>query len=93
MKHPGDAPLPEWAQQARRITRAAICVASACVAVSWLLAGVDALTSASLRGQWATWAFGLCFGSAVAVVFVAGVVWLAGETVAGARSRKSARKD
>ncbi|MFC5678533.1 hypothetical protein [Aeromicrobium endophyticum] len=92
MNQPGDPPLPDWAQQARRVTRAAIKVASTCVLVSWLLAGVDLVVDGSLRGRWATWAFGIGFGSAAAVVLVAGVVWLAGETVAGTRSRQTRRK-
>ena len=92
MNQPGDAPLPEWAAQARRVTRAAIKVASTCVLLSWLLAGVDLLVDGSLRGRWATWALGVPFVSAAAVVLVAGVVWLGGETVAGTRSRQNPRK-
>ena len=92
MSQPGDPPLPDWAQQARRVTRAAIKVASTCVLLSWLLAGVDLVVDGSLRGRWATWAFGIPFGAALAVVLVAGVVWLVGETVAGTRSRQSRRK-
>jgi hypothetical protein len=92
LSQPEDPPLPGWAQRARRVTRAAVKVASTCVLVSWLLAGVDLVVDGSLRGRWATWAFGVVFGSAVTVVLVAGVVWLAGETVAGTRSRQSLRK-
>ena len=92
MNQSGGAPLPAWAQQARRATRAAIAVASTCVLVSWLLAGVDLVVDGSLRGRWATWAFGIGFRSAAAVVLVAGAVWLAGETVAGTRSRQTRRR-
>lgn len=92
VNQPGDEPLPAWAQGARRATRAAIAVASTCVLVSWLLAGVDLLVDVPLRGRWATWIFGITFGTAAAVVLVAGVVWLAGETVAGTRSRQTRRR-
>lgn len=93
MNQPGDPPLPDWAQQARRLTRAAFSVASACVLVSWLLAGIDLVVDGSVRGEWARWAFGIGFGGATAVILVAGLVWLAGETVAGTRSRQSPPKD
>lgn len=78
--------LPAWGRRGRRVGRIAVHVIVTLIALGWFARLVDAVADTSIRDSDMFWFVQAVFVASVLVGVVGGLIWLAGEFVAGLRT-------